>query len=404
MAQGKKEQTKRGGGTAKAVFAVILAAAVAVGGATAGWYAHENNWFGLAGADTLEASAQDSGGLLVSRSLENGVSVAMARTSAAANAAKAKTTAKTTAATLSDADTPQAEATYTLTATVEPAIVQDSVKFDWAIAFDDPASDWADGKTVTDYVTVTPESDGAATATVACLEAFAEPMTITCTVRGYALTATCSVDYKQRAGIELWFEKHDYTSGEAVVSEVAIPAGEDLDIPMKWTGGVGNPTYGVAAFPKSKIGYKLCGKMVLSETYTIGVAEEGGAKLAVNLNAEGGDREYFTDSIGSTARHLASFLNIDLSNPTAVRGYSLTPPQSYDTPKDEYKLVGGVPAGFRGDYSGIWLTFDIGMLTFAGAWTNSITGDFYYGSLGQQTGDRPKVETEYNAFLQYNDT
>ena len=168
---------------------------------------------------------------------------------------------------------------------------------------------------------------------------------------------------------------------------------------MKWTGGVGNPTYGVAAFPASQIGYKLCGKMVLSETYTIGVAEEGGAKLAVNLNAEGGDREYFTDSIGSTARHLASFLNIDLSGSSAWWGYALTPPQSYDTPKDEYILTPhGKMASFRGEY-GAWLTFDIGMLTFAGAWTNSITGDFYYGSLGQQTGDRSKVETEYRDYL-----
>ena len=70
---------------------------------------------------------------------------------------------------------------------------------DWTVDFVNADSEWASGKTVTDYVTVTPTVDGAKTATVTCLKAFGEQIKITVTARENSdATASCLLDYKQQ--------------------------------------------------------------------------------------------------------------------------------------------------------------------------------------------------------------
>ena len=91
-----------------------------------------------------------------------------------------------------------ASAGVTLEATIEPADAENQ-EVDWTVAFRSASSSWATGKTVTDYVTVTPTEDGALTATVACLEAFGEKIVITVTSRDNpAAKATCTLDYARR--------------------------------------------------------------------------------------------------------------------------------------------------------------------------------------------------------------
>lgn len=93
---------------------------------------------------------------------------------------------------------PTAETAYTLTATIEPSNA-DNKEVDWSVAFVDPSSSWASGKTVTDYVTVTPTLDGALTANVECKQAFGEQIKVTVTSRENAnASASCMVDYAQR--------------------------------------------------------------------------------------------------------------------------------------------------------------------------------------------------------------
>ena len=93
---------------------------------------------------------------------------------------------------------PLTETAYTLTATVTPSHAMNK-EVDWSVAFADPETAWAKGKTVTDYVTVTPESDGALTATVECLQAFAAKIKVTVTSReDPSITAECVCDYAQR--------------------------------------------------------------------------------------------------------------------------------------------------------------------------------------------------------------
>ena len=92
--------------------------------------------------------------------------------------------------------------TITLTATIEPADATDKT-VDWSVAFVNPSSEWASGKTVTDYVTVTPTADGALTAEVACLKQFGEQIKITVTSRSAPeIFAVCTADYQQK--VESW--------------------------------------------------------------------------------------------------------------------------------------------------------------------------------------------------------
>ena len=118
---------------------------------------------------TADATVSKDGAVL-SETVEDGVSLMSAKimpTEYAANGVSAL-----------------ADTAYTLTATVEPDYEGEKT-FDWTIEFQNPASSWASGKTVTDYVTVTPTSDGANTATVECKQAFAEKIIVTCTSRDY---------------------------------------------------------------------------------------------------------------------------------------------------------------------------------------------------------------------------
>lgn len=86
----------------------------------------------------------------------------------------------------------------TLTATITPADATNK-KVDWSVAFKSASSTWAKGKTVTDYVTVTPTSDGALTATVACKKAFGEQIIITVKSREVSeISATATVDYEKK--------------------------------------------------------------------------------------------------------------------------------------------------------------------------------------------------------------
>ena len=91
-----------------------------------------------------------------------------------------------------------AESAQRLTATITPANATNQ-EVDWAVVWVNPSSSWASGKTVTDYVTVTPTSDGALTANVECLQAFGEQVKVTCTSRqNPEASAGSKVDYIKR--------------------------------------------------------------------------------------------------------------------------------------------------------------------------------------------------------------
>ena len=98
-----------------------------------------------------------------------------------------------TASTVADDGT----VSQTLTASITPSSA--SQYFSWSIAFANPNSAWAKGKTVTDYVTLVTEEAFGNTATVTCLQGFSEQIIVkVMAVADNAYSATATIDYANR--------------------------------------------------------------------------------------------------------------------------------------------------------------------------------------------------------------
>ena len=209
--------------------------------------------------DEQEATPKD--GAVISETAENGISLMSAKIMPMAYAANGVSALADTA--------------YTLTATVEPDYAGEKA-FAWSIKFQNASSSWANGKTVTDYVTVTPTADGANTATVECKQAFGEKIIVTCTSRDYAgLSATCTVDYAQR------ITGMDVTLEGSRTGNLDIPAGEELTINFIYYGGT--TSYNV---------YTVRATATYSDVYTL--AESATCKVSFLTSAgENDDHTYF---------------------------------------------------------------------------------------------------------------
>lgn len=93
---------------------------------------------------------------------------------------------------------PQAETAYALTASIFPFDAINKT-VDWSIDFKNKTSSWAQGKTVTDYVTLSPTSDDGLTVNVECKKPFGEQIIIKCTSRdNHSAFANCTVDYAKK--------------------------------------------------------------------------------------------------------------------------------------------------------------------------------------------------------------
>lgn len=116
---------------------------------------------------------------------------------------------------------PQTESAYTLTATVTPADASNK-KLDWTLTFANASSSWSTGKTVTDYVTLTPASDGALTAVVENKAAFGEPIIVKAESRdNRSAYATCTVQYMQRiTGYSFSLDGKTFTAASATTASM----------------------------------------------------------------------------------------------------------------------------------------------------------------------------------------
>ena len=91
--------------------------------------------------------------------------------------------------TVHTAENGQQSISKTITATVMPATAKNT-SVDWSV-------EWGGNQAgaVTDYVTVTPASDGSTTATVTCKKPFTGEIVIVCTTREGGYMATCTVTF-----------------------------------------------------------------------------------------------------------------------------------------------------------------------------------------------------------------
>lgn len=97
---------------------------------------------------------------------------------------------------VTSANTPIASTTLSVSVTPSNATNQ---KVTWNVAFVNPTSAWANGKTATNYVTVTPTDTNGLTAKVECIAAFGEQIKITVTSQDNPnATANCVLDFVKR--------------------------------------------------------------------------------------------------------------------------------------------------------------------------------------------------------------
>lgn len=136
----------------------------------------------------------------------------------------------------------------TLTATVLPADANQAVN--WRVSFANANSEWATGKTVTDYVSIATETEDSTTATVTCSAQFGEPIIIECISQDNPdIKAECTVDLLQ--GVE----------------SVSLTFGDDLPI------NLGGQTDVVWEINPSGIGKGGAANVVIdtTDTYTVAV-------------------------------------------------------------------------------------------------------------------------------------
>ena len=266
-----------------------------------------------------EAAPKD--GAIISETAENGISLMSAKimpTEYAANGVSAL-----------------ADTAYTLTATVEPDYSGEK-EFDWEVSFQNASSSWANGKTVTDYVTVTPTSDGANTATVECKQAFGEKIIVTCTSRDYAgLSATCTVDYAQR------ITGMDVTLEGSRTGNLDIPEGDELTINFTYYGGTSSyNVYTVTATP------------IYSDVYTL--AESATCNVSFLTSAGvNDDHTYFngnemTGSYGYYSRTYNDAVTNAIGKTFSFDNHMFEP---YNFRREYSVLQSGYPAAAKANYA-----------------------------------------------------
>ena len=134
----------------------------------------------------------------------------------------------------------------TLVATVEPSYATKTA-VDWTVSFANPDSAWATGKTVTDYVTITPTEDGSLTATLECLQPFGEQIIVNVISRENAtVNDSCPLEYMRR------------------VESVSLKVGDDY----VFTPGVNYADFEVATGNKGT-GVKVTLDVDFTDVYTI---------------------------------------------------------------------------------------------------------------------------------------
>ena len=183
----------------------------------------------------------------------------------------------------------------TITATVEPDNEAENTGVDWTATWKNAESVWASGKSVSDYVTLTPGGEDYAASksvTLENLQPFAEQIIVKATARDDpGITATCTADYAQKpVNFSLSF------------GEVSCDFGGDTDVTLEINANAASAPGGAAdaQFTKSEVyslsqeftvTYELTGKKFMSYTAS-GYGVEGWYIFGTYLNSPDFKNEY----------------------------------------------------------------------------------------------------------------
>ena len=201
----------------------------------------------------------------------------------------------------------------TLTATVLPIDAPDKT-VDWSVAWASDAS--RSSQQVSQYITVTPNSDGSNVAVVRCLKGFeGDHILVTVTTRVGGFSATCQVDYvgtPQTLTIN--------TSGKTVKTDTAwnksmveLQCGSDytfnldLDNDLHAVGSsYGNYTFSVATFGTIQVNLHAHNNYSGEDTYSVETEEY---KIADLLESDGYIYTFFEEPGG-----LCNVLRVEIEN------------------------------------------------------------------------------------------
>ena len=183
----------------------------------------------------------------------------------------------------------------TITATVEPDNEAENTGVDWTATWKNAESVWASGKSVSDYVTLTPGGEDYAASksvTLENLQPFGEQIVVKATARDDPeITATCTADYAQKpVNFSLSF------------GEVSCDFGGDTDVTLEINANAETAPGGAAdaQFTKSEVyslsqeftvTYELTGKKFMSYTAS-GYGVEGWYIFGTYLNSPDFKDEY----------------------------------------------------------------------------------------------------------------
>ena len=140
----------------------------------------------------------------------------------------------------------QAESAYTLTATIYPSYATNPL-VDWSVSWVNPSSEWASGKSVTDYVNVVANDADNHRAVLSCLQPFGEQIKVSVVAQSNSSAkAECTVDYSKKiAGGFLRVTSNPNSAGNFFVCNLTDSVGYLLDTTYEYTGATYIlPTYG----------------------------------------------------------------------------------------------------------------------------------------------------------------
>lgn len=173
--------------TVALILAAVLVITIGVGSS---WFTNWNikTWFNGWGRQTAQPNMPSSDETNVPRIVDsNGVVLTLDQADSPIRLSAART--------VSDDVSAQADTSYTVTAMVEPSDATNTA-VTFTAEWQDSSATWVNGKTVSDYVTLTANG---AQATLTCNQAFGEKIVVKCvSVDDPTVYATCTLDYVRR--------------------------------------------------------------------------------------------------------------------------------------------------------------------------------------------------------------